>query len=512
MNKVAIYLRKSRADEEAEKQGAGETLSKHRKILLKVAREQNLNIIKIREEIVSGESMVHRPEMLELLKEIENKIYDAVLVMDVDRLGRGNMQEQGLILDTFKKSNTKIITPRKTYDLKDEWDEEYSEFEAFMARKELKLINRRLQRGRIRSIEEGNYISPRPPFGYKIEEGKNYRSLIPHSEQAPIVKLIFDLYTNKNMGGSRIANELNKLGYKTYTGKNWGSNHVIHLIKNPIYNGKIVWKKKDIKKSTRPGQIKESRERPRSEWIISEGKHHALVSDKIFNKAQMILKNKSHVPYKIKGNISNPLAGIIKCSICNKNMVLRPYKNKDSQIMCYGSCGNKSSKLKYVEKSILDSLESWLKQYQEKWENKNIVKSDDGIEIYNKALNKLEKELDQTIKQKNNLHDLLEKEIYDVDTYMERYNLISNKIDELKSNIKSTNISIKQSHEQLIDKRDIIPRVKHVLALYDELDDAEQKNILLKSVIEYAIYYKKKSWRNDKFELNLKPKIYTPNC
>lgn len=95
---------------------------------------------------------------------------------------------------------------------------------------------------------------------------------------------------------------------------------------------------------------------------------------------------------------------------------------------------------------------------------------------------------------------------------MERYNLISNKIDELKSNIKSTNISIKQSHEQLIDKRDIIPRVKHVLALYDELDDAEQKNILLKSVIEYAIYYKKKSWRNDKFELNLKPKIYTPNC
>lgn len=93
--------------------------------------------------------MVHRPEMLELLKEVKDNMCDAVLCIDVDRLGRGNMQEQGLILDTFKKSNTKIITPRKTYDLKDEWDEEYSEFEAFMARKELKLINRRLQRGRI---------------------------------------------------------------------------------------------------------------------------------------------------------------------------------------------------------------------------------------------------------------------------------------------------------------------------------------------------------------------------
>ena len=29
---------------------------------------------------------------------------DAVLVMDIDRLGRGNMQDQGLILDTFKNS------------------------------------------------------------------------------------------------------------------------------------------------------------------------------------------------------------------------------------------------------------------------------------------------------------------------------------------------------------------------------------------------------------------------
>ena len=49
------------------------------------------------------------------------------------------------------------------------WDEEYSEFEAFMARKELKIINRRMQRGRIKSIEEGNFIATNPPFGYKIE-------------------------------------------------------------------------------------------------------------------------------------------------------------------------------------------------------------------------------------------------------------------------------------------------------------------------------------------------------
>lgn len=159
---VALYLRKSRADEDAERRGEGETLAKHKTALLKLAKQLKLNIIRIREEIVSGETLVHRPEMLQLLKEVESGEYDAVLVMDIDRFGRGNMQEQGLILETFRSSKTKIITPRKTYDLMDEFDEEYSEFEAFMARKELKIITRRMQGGRKRTAEEGNFIGTRP--------------------------------------------------------------------------------------------------------------------------------------------------------------------------------------------------------------------------------------------------------------------------------------------------------------------------------------------------------------
>ena len=53
--------------------------------------------------------------------------------MEIDRLGRGDMEDQGLILKTFKNANTLIVTPRKIYDLNDEFDEEYTEFEAFMA-------------------------------------------------------------------------------------------------------------------------------------------------------------------------------------------------------------------------------------------------------------------------------------------------------------------------------------------------------------------------------------------
>ena len=82
---TCIYLRKSRADEESERKGEYETLSRHRSTLLKVAREQNLSIIEIKEELISGESVSDRPKMIELLDEVKENKYDAVLVMDIDR-------------------------------------------------------------------------------------------------------------------------------------------------------------------------------------------------------------------------------------------------------------------------------------------------------------------------------------------------------------------------------------------------------------------------------------------
>ena len=105
---------------------------------MEYAKNNNLNIVKIRKEIVSGDKLFNRPEMMQLLKEVEEKKYDSVLVIDIERLGRGNMQEQGLILETFKESDTKIITPLKIYDLNNEIDEEHTEFETFMSRRELK--------------------------------------------------------------------------------------------------------------------------------------------------------------------------------------------------------------------------------------------------------------------------------------------------------------------------------------------------------------------------------------
>ena len=82
-------------------------------------------ISQIFREVVSGETLSQRPEMQKLLAQVENNMYDGVLVMEVERLARGNSVDQGIIAQAFKYSNTLIITPTKVYDPQNEFDEEY---------------------------------------------------------------------------------------------------------------------------------------------------------------------------------------------------------------------------------------------------------------------------------------------------------------------------------------------------------------------------------------------------
>ena len=66
LGEYAIYLRKSRADAEAEARGEGETLARHEKILLDLAEKMGIKIGKIYREIVSGETIEARPEIQKL--------------------------------------------------------------------------------------------------------------------------------------------------------------------------------------------------------------------------------------------------------------------------------------------------------------------------------------------------------------------------------------------------------------------------------------------------------------
>lgn len=489
--KTAIYLRKSRADEEAERKGEHETLNRHRSTLLKVAKEKHLDIVEIKEELISGESVSSRPKMIELLNEVEKGMYDAVLVMDIDRLGRGNMQDQGLILDTFKKSRTKIITPRKVYDLMNEFDEEYSEFEAFMARKELKLITRRMQRGRIKSVEEGKYLGTYAPFGYKFEYVGKDRILVIDEDKANTVRIIFDLYLQGN-GPVKIATYLNNLGLKTETGRAWYEKAARRVLSNKIYAGYVSWNTSD------------------GDQIEALGNHEAIIDENTWNKVQNYRK-KRYIPPQSR-NLTNPLAGLIKCKCCGWSMIAKDSGNNgvyDKFLACRGCKNNRGVKLSIVEDEILRYIKNLLIFFNNNLSESTIISNENSkLENYKRILNNLEKESINLASQKEKLHTLLEQGIYDVDTYLDRSKILATKVEKNKSAILEIKEKLEHEHEINLSFKELIPTAQNIIDNYYSTDDVASKNRLLKSLISEVIYYKEPGKKLAKFELDIKLKAH----
>ena len=124
MKKVLLYLRKSRDDENESKE---ETLARHERMLLDYCSRYDLSIEKIYKEVVSGESIAARPQMQKLLEDVQSGDYHGVVVVELERLSRGNQIDQAEVLEIFKKSQTKIYTLNKIYDFSvdDDLDEEF---------------------------------------------------------------------------------------------------------------------------------------------------------------------------------------------------------------------------------------------------------------------------------------------------------------------------------------------------------------------------------------------------
>ena len=509
----AIYLRKSREDIEAEKYGEGETLARHEKILTTLAKKRKLHISKIYREVVSGETISERKEMQKLLRDVENEKWTGVLVVEVERLARGDTADQGRVSKAFKYSHTKIITPVKTYDPDNEFDEEYFEFGLFMSRREYKTINRRLQRGREISVSEGKFIGNIAPFGYdrvKLKNAKGYTLSI-NQDEAHIVKEIFRLYAFENATINSVTKQLNKLNFKPRIASEWTISSVKDILSNPTYIGKLTWNRRKQKKKTKNGNLIISRPRNKN-YLIYDGLHEPIIDNKTWELVQE--KRKQNSP-KIKHNntIQNPLVGLVFCEKCGKPMQRRPYTHTDkpATLICSNSkCDNISSKLYIVEDKIIDSLKIWLKNYKVDYSRKNSLNSDN--KLIEKSINWAKKELQKEKDKLNKIYEFLENGTYNNNEFINRSKAIKDNIKCLESKLEEYNPILQKSLEVQNQKGIIIPKVENIIDLYYNLETAEGKNILLKSVISKITYLKtKKAIKKDSdptnFELHIFPKI-----
>lgn len=509
MKYYAAYLRKSRKDMEAESHGQGETLARHEKRLRDYADSIGIKISKFYKEVVSGETISARPIMQQLLTDVENGMWSGVLVVEVERLARGNTLDQGIVSNAFQYSNTKIITPLKTYDPNNDYDEEYFEFGLFMSRREYKKINQRLHEGILASVKEGKHVGTASPYGYekyKLPKQKGY-SLKINSDELEMIKLIFNLYINGN-GLEFISKRLNDLGFKPRRGKEFSKSTITHILTNPVYIGKIKYTDKATTKKVINGEIIRVKNENR-DIIYVDGLHEPIIDLDTWNKAQNIRKSNSISRAKVDYSLKNPMASILKCGICGRTMhrVTNNSRN-DVRICCKNCKENIGSNISFVEDKLLQALDILLKDYKIKLLNNDNSDIDMLLKINENSILNYKTELDKLKQQLNKTYDLLEQDIYTKEIFLERSNSIKQQIIEINNNIENLKTENKTLTKKKDNKEILIPQIEKVIESYYLTDNIEIKNKLLKSVLEKVEYLKITPKSKEDFNLKLYPKLY----
>lgn len=504
----AAYLRKSRKDLEAESHGQGETLARHEKRLKDYADSIGIKISKFYREVVSGETISSRPVMQQLLSDVENGMWTGVLVVEVERLARGNTLDQGIVSNAFQYSSTKIITPLKTYDPNNDYDEEYFEFGLFMSRREYKKINQRLHEGVLASVKEGKHVGTSAPYGYdkyKLPKQKGY-SLKINEYEANMIKLIFNLYSNGN-GLEFICNKIDNLGYKPRRSNEFTKSTIGHILTNPVYIGKIKYTDKATTKKVVNGGILRVKNKNKN-VIYVDGLHEPIIDLNTWNKVQNIRNNNLINRTKVDYTLKNPMASILKCGLCGKSLSREVYANRNDVRICCRKCKtNIGSNIAFVEDKLLQSLKLLLENYKIKLITNDNSDIEMFLKINNDSLMNCETELKKLKQQLNKTYDLLEQDIYSKETFIERSNLIKQQISTISDNIEKLKKEKKKIMKTQNNKEILIPKIENVIDSYYETNNIEEKNRLLKSILEKVEYLKITPKSKEDFKLKLYPKL-----
>lgn len=521
MELYLMYLRKSRSD--SPDMTVEEVLAKHEEQLQEFARSElgfPIPESQIYREVVSGETIADRPVMREVMRLLETGTVKGVLVIEPQRLSRGDMQDCGTIINVFRYTDTLVITPPKTYNIQDEYDRKFFELELTRGNDYLEYTKKILNRGKLASVRKGHFVGSVAPYGYrKITAGigkDTYPTLEIIPEEAEIIRLMYHLYVHENYGFTKIARHLDSIGAKPKVSQHWSPAAIKDMIENPVYIGKIRWNWRKTERHMVDGEIVKSRPKTReeAEWIYVDGKHPAIIDEELFQAA--LDKRGTNIRIRRGKELKNPFAGLLFCGTCGRSMSLKPYSNrraKDPVIVDYMLCTNQAichtHSARYCD--ILARVESTLEDHIADFEIQLKREGDNSARLHAGLVKNLEFELQKLRDKDARQKDALDDGIYTKEEYLQRNMKVQEQIYKTREALEQA----KNSALPAVDYREKLRRFTDCLnTLRDPGSSPMDKNVMLKRCIEKIVYINHCESRpgigrymNNEFELEVYLKI-----
>lgn len=319
----------------SEEQREGQTIDSQIAELERFAKERDWVITNIyRDEGWSG-GIIARPNMDRLRDDASKKIFDAVLVNDVDRLAR-DVAHLGVIKRDLERKGVQLIfrkLPSENSPMRNLMVNILGSFAEF----EKELIADRTRRGRRHKAEVRKvFVGSLPPFGYDyIPRGPRDREGIfrVNPQEAIVVRQMYKLADEEGLSARKIALRLTELGLRPRKGgQRWAKSSVLRILRSEVYAGTWYYNKLEsyeptvqVKNRAYRRSLKSShRPRPRTDWVpVPLAPELKLVSMDSWKRVQACLtQNIAFSPRNSKH--SYLLRGLVRCAGCGARFVGDP--------------------------------------------------------------------------------------------------------------------------------------------------------------------------------------------
>jgi len=290
--KYCLYARKSTEGDEEQALSIDSQIKEMRQI----ADRENLVITEVRKESHSAKESGTRPVFNEILKDIDDGIFNAIITWAPDRLSR-NAGDLGQLVDRIDQH--KLITI-KTFG-QNFTNSPSDKFLLMILCSQAKLENDNksinVKRGLRTRCEQGLWPA-RPPTGYRKKNDRLAKCEVEiDPERAPIVKKIFEKIAYEKWSGRKVQQWLrHDLDFKTDRGNHLSAGNLFKILHNTFYYGKFEF--------------------PKKSGIWYDGVHETIITKELFDLANSSIKSQVIKSYGKEFAFTR----MIKCGLCGSGI------------------------------------------------------------------------------------------------------------------------------------------------------------------------------------------------
>ncbi|WP_026676740.1 recombinase family protein [Fictibacillus gelatini] len=358
--KVVAYIRVS-THEQAEE---GYSIQAQKRRLEAYAVSQGWDLVHFYvDEGISAKDITGRPELKRMLKGVQEKAFDCVLVYKLDRLTRSVLDLHELI-NLFEKHDVKFKSATEVYDTTTATGRLFITLVAALAQWERENLGERVSFGMEQKAREGKWVVAIPPLGY--DRDGDY--LVINESEAAIVREIYNLYLS-GIGISKMALTLNKRGLRHKSGKPFTAESLRYILSNPVYIG------------TQRHNYRVNKER----YFENENVIPKIIDKNIYDQVQLI-REKRHHAHPRRANSPYIFSGVVKCKRCGRPLNGSYGIARGKETYRY-HCANRKLGLCDLPSIAQNFLEPQFKAFFDQWDNFEVL--DEALtEEENKSANK----------------------------------------------------------------------------------------------------------------------------